>query len=431
MFAWIIGSSLRFRFLVLAAAAAMIAYGGDQLRHTPVDVFPEFAPPLVEIQTEGPGMSSSEVEELITIPMEESLQGTPGLDALRSSSVNALSSIRMVFKLGTDVLVARQLVQERLKLAIPNLPLSAGMPVMLQPLSATSRVLKIGITSKQMSLMELSMTSYWKIRFRLLGVPGVANIPIWGDRIKSLQVQVDPDLLRTHNIALDKVLEATSDALEMGLIKYKSSGKTRIDGMLDTPNQRFVIHFELPGVTPEDLAKVPLEVRKDGSTVRMGDVGKVVWDTWPMIGDAIINDGQGLMMIVEKLPWANALDVTRGIEKALEALKPGLPGIEIDSEIFRPATFIEQSIENLATALLIGAVLVVFVLAAFLYEWRVALISLVAIPLSLVAAGLVLYVQGGTLNTMVLAGFVIALGSIVDDAIIDDNRALKAQPIPA
>jgi CzcA family heavy metal efflux pump len=425
MFAWIIGSSLRFRFLVVAAAAAMIAYGVDQLRNTPIDVFPEFAPPLVEIQTEGPGMSSAEVEELITIPMEEALRGTPGLDALRSSSVNALSSIRMVFKLGTDVLNARQLVQERLKLAIPNLPLSAGMPVMLQPLSATSRVMKIGITSKEMSLMELSMTAYWKVRFRLLSVPGVANIPIWGDRIKSLQVQVDPDLLRVHNVALDKVLEATSDALEMGLIKYKASGKTRIDGMFDTPNQRFVIHFDLPGVTPEDLAKVPLQVNRDGSTVRMGDVGKVVWDTWPMIGDAIINDGPGLMMIVEKLPWANTLDVTRGIEKALEALKPGLPGIEIDSQIFRPATFIEQSIDNLAKALLIGAALVVVVLASFLYEWRVALISLVAIPLSLVAAGLVLYLQGVTLNTMVLAGFVIALGSIVDDAIIDIENIVR------
>jgi len=425
MFAWIIGSSLRFRFLVVAAAAAMVAYGVDQLRNTPIDVFPEFAPPLVEIQTEGPGMSSAEVEELITIPMEHTLRGTPGLDALRSSSVNALSSIRMVFKLGTDVLSARQLVQERLKLAIPALPLSAGMPVMLQPLSATSRVMKIGISSKEMSLMELSMTTYWKVRFRLLSVPGVANIPIWGDRIKSLQVQVDPDLLRLHNVTLDKVLEATSDALEMGLIKYKSSGKTRIDGMFDTPNQRFVIHFDLPGINPEDLAKVPLQVNKDGSAIRMGDVGKVVWDTWPMIGDAIINDGQGLMMIVEKLPWANSLDVTRGIEKALEALKPGLPGFEIDSQIFRPATFIEQSIENLTNALLIGAVLVVLVLVCFLYEWRVALISLVAIPLSLVAAGLVLYLQGASINTMVLAGLVIALGSVVDDAIIGIENIVR------
>jgi len=425
MFAWIIGSSLKFRFLVVAVAAAMIAYGMDQLRNTPVDVFPEFAPPLVEIQTEGPGMSSAEVEELITIPMEETLRGTPGLDALRSSSVNALSSIRLVFKLGTDVLNARQLVQERLKLAIPNLPLSAGMPVMLQPLSATSRVMKIGITSKDMSLMDLSMTAYWKVRFRLLSVPGVANIPIWGDRIKSLQVQVDPDLLRFHNISLDKVLEATSDALEMGLVKYKSSGKTRIDGMFDTPNQRFAIHYDLPGVTPEDLAKVPIHVRRDGSILLMGDIGKVVWDTWPMVGDAVINDGPGLMMIVEKLPWANALDVTRGVEKTLEALKLGLPGIEIDSQIFRPATFIELSISNLTKALLIGAVFVVLVLAAFLYEWRVALISLVAIPLSLVAAGLVLYLQGVTLNTMVLAGFVIALGSIVDDAIIDVENIVR------
>src|SRR5262245_45362335 len=256
MFRWLIGSSLKFRFLVVAAAAVMIAYGFDRLRYMPIDVFPEFAPPLVEIQTEGPGMSASEVEELITIPMEEQLRASPGLDVMRSQTVNALSQIKLIFKAGTDILDARQLVQERLQLAIPNLPLSAGMPVMLQPLSATSRVMKIGITAKDMSLMDLSMTAYWKIKFRLMGVPGVANIPIWGYRIKSLQLQVEPDLLLVHNVSLDKVLEATSDALEMGLVKYKASGKTRIDGILDTPNQRFAIHFDLPGVTPEDLAKV-------------------------------------------------------------------------------------------------------------------------------------------------------------------------------
>src|SRR5262249_998253 len=160
---------------------------------------------------EGPGMSAAEVEELITIPMEESLRGTPGLDVLRSQTVNALSSIRMIFKMGTDVLLARQLVQERLQLAIPSLPSSPGMPVMLQPLSATSRVMKIGITAKDMSVMDLSMIAYWTIKFRLLGVPGVANVPIWGERIKSMQVQVDPELLRAHQVTLDTVLEATSE----------------------------------------------------------------------------------------------------------------------------------------------------------------------------------------------------------------------------
>ena len=426
MFSWIIGTSLKFRFLVLAAAIALLVFGGQQLRKMPVDVFPEFAPPKVEIQTEGPGMTSVEVEELITIPMEEQLRGTPGVKYVRSSSVLGLSQIVLLFDMGADLMEARQRVQERLKLAIAELPQSAGMPVMLQPLSSTSRVMKIGITSKTHDMMDLSMISYWTIKFRLMAVPGVANIPIWGDRIKSLQVQADPNLMRAHNVTLDEVMETTSGALEFGLLRYTGAAKTRIDGLLETPNQRLVIQHKTPVFTPEHLAEVPIAVKgKRLDPPRLRDVANVVWDTWPMVGDAVINDGPGLMMIVEKLPWANTLDVTRGIEKALADLKPGLPGIEIDSTIFRPATFIQQSMDNLTIALIIGSVLVIIVLGAFLFEWRVALISVIAIPLSLVAAGVVFYYLGATINTMVLAGFVVALGSVVDDAIIDVENVVR------
>ncbi|HSU64586.1 MAG TPA: efflux RND transporter permease subunit [Burkholderiales bacterium] len=420
MFRWIIGSSLQFRFLVVAAAAALLAFGSQQLRKMPVDVFPEFAPPKIEIQTEGPGMTSSEVEELITIPMEDSLRGIPGIDVIRSSSGGALSQVVMLFKPGTDLLVARQRVQERLKIAIAELPQSAGMPVMLQPLSSTSRVMKIGLTSKTFDMMDLSMIAYWTIKFRLMSVPGVANVPMWGDRIKSLQVQVEPSLMRAHDVTLDEVMETTSEALDFGLLRYTSAAKTRVDGMLDTPNQRLVIHFESPVFGPEHLAEVPIALKnkRRADQPRLKDVAHITWDTWPMVGDAVINEGRGLMMIVEKLPWANTLDVTRGVEKVLADLRPGLPGVEIDSTIFRPATFIEMSISNLNVALIVASILVVLILGAFLYEWRVALISLVAIPLSLVAAGLVLYFMGATINTMVLAGFVVALGSVVDDAVI-------------
>ena len=427
MFRWIIGSSLRFRFLVMALAVALLIFGTQQLRKMPVDVFPEFAPPKVEIQTEGPGMTSAEVEELITIPMEEALRGTPNVDVIRSASVSALSQINILFKPGTDLMAARQRVSERVKLAIAELPQSAGMPVMLQPLSSTSRVMKIGITSKVYDMMDLSMIAYWTMKFRLMSVPGVANIPIWGDRIKSLQVQVDPSLMRAHDITLDEVMETTSNALDFGLLRYTSASKTRIDGMLDTPNQRLVIHYETPVFSPEHLAAVPLALKNKRRTEvpRLGDIADVKWDTWPMVGDAVINDGVGLMMIVEKLPWANTLDVTRGIEAVLASMRPGLPGIEIDSTIFRPATFIELSIDNLTVALILGSLLVVIVLGAFLYEWRVALISVIAIPLSLVGAGVVLYFYGATINTMVLAGFVVALGSLVDDAIIDVENIVR------
>ncbi|HWS15328.1 MAG TPA: efflux RND transporter permease subunit, partial [Candidatus Methylomirabilis sp.] len=305
-------------------------------------------------------------------------------------------------------------------------PQSSGMPIMLQPLSSTSRVMKIGLSSKTYDMMDLSMIAYWTIKFRLMSVPGVANVPMWGDRIKSLQVQVEPSRMRAHNVTLDEVMETTSEALDMGLLRYSTAAKTRIDGMIDTPNQRLVIHNESPVFSVEHLAEVPIALKaRRADPPRLRDVATVAWDTWPILGDAVINDGVGLMMIVEKLPWANTLDVTRGVEEALAALRPGLPGIEIDSSIFRPATFIEASIGNLKMALLIGCVLVIIVLGAFLYEWRVALISIIAIPLSLVAAGVVLHFLGATINTMVLAGFVVAIGDVVDDAIIDVENIVR------
>ncbi len=427
MFRWIIGSSLKFRFLVLAAAMSLVGLGSMELHKMPIDVFPEFAPPKVEIQTEGPGMTAVEIEDLITNPMEQQLRGTPNVVYVRSGSTVGLSQIVLIFKPGADLMLARQQVHERLKMAIADLPQSAGMPVMLQPLSSTSRVMKIGISSKVHDMMELSMITYWTIKFRLMGVPGVANIPIWGDRIKSLQVQVDPSKMRAHDVTLDDIMETTGAALEFGLLRYRSAAKTRIDGMIDTPQQRLGIKHELPVFDPEDLAKVPLDLKKTraGAPPRMNEVANVVWGTWPMVGDAVINDEIGLMLIVEKLPWANTLDVTRGVEKVLAEMRPGLPGIDIDTTIFRPATYIEWSIDNLVRALILGSILVVIVLGAFLFEWRVALISVVAIPVSLMAAGLVLYWLGTTINTMVLAGFVVALGSLVDDAVIDVENIVR------
>src|SRR5205809_4176260 len=296
MMRWIVGSSLKFRFLVIAAAAAMMYFGVERLRSMPVDVFPEFAPPIVEIQTEGIGMTANEVEELITGPMEEQLRGTPELDVLRSKSVVGLSAIRLIFKMGTDVLHARQLVQERLELAARVLPRSAGAPIMLQPLSATSRAMKIGITSKEHSLMDLSMIAYWTIKFRLLQVPGVANVPIWGDRIKHLAELVDPDKLRTYDVALNDVEKAVSEALEFSALPYSKHAKLQTEGFIDTPNQRLALRYVLPVFEAQDLAKIPLEGH-DGKPVLLGQVAEVKWDTWPMIGDAVINGGPGLMMI--------------------------------------------------------------------------------------------------------------------------------------
>src|SRR6266536_1352792 len=398
MMRWIVGSSLRFRYIVVALAAGMLVLGVVQLRSIPVDVFPEFAPPRVQIQTACLGLSAADVEQLVTVPVENALNGLPKLDVMRSASVPQLSSIELIFKLGTDLLQARQLVQERLDTVLPTLPTWASPPVMLQPLSATSRVMKIGLSSKSRSLIDMSMISYWTIRARLLRVPGVANVPIWGERLQMLQVQAEPEKMRAHDVSLEQVMQTTADALDVGLLRFSNGAVIGRGGFIDTPSQRLQVRHVLPIATPRDLAQVTIE-RQHGRPLRLGDVARVVEDHQPLAGDAVINDGPGLMLIVEKLPWANTLDVTRGVEQALRELQPGLPGIDVDPTIFRPAFF--------------------------LFEWRSALISLVAIPLSLVSAGFVLFVRGATINTMILAGLVIAVGVVVDDAIIDIENILR------
>ena len=424
MMSWIIASSLKFRFLIVACAGAMMFFGVAQLRQMPVDVFPEFAPPRVEIQTAALGLSAAEVESLVTVPLEEALSGLPDLATLRSKSVSQLSSIEMIFEPGTDLIEARQVVAERMATVTPTLPTWAAPPFMMQPLSATSRVMKIGLSSDKYSVIDMSMITYWKIRGRLLRVPGVANVAIWGERLDMPQVQVQPGKLAKLGVTLDQVMETTADAVDAGILRYSEGAFIGTGGFLDSPTQRIGIRHVLPIVTPSDLAKVPI-TSDSGKRLRLSDVATVKQGHQPLIGDAVINDGPGLMLIVEKLPWGNTLDVTRGVEEAIDQMRPGLSGIDIDTTIFRPATFVETAIDNLTEALLLGAILVVLVLAFFLFEWRSALISVVTIPLSLMAAGLVLYLRGATVNTMILAGFVIALGAIVDDAIVDIENIVR------
>ena len=425
MMRWIVGSSLKLRYLVVTAGAALMLFGSGLIRDTPVDVFPEFAQPKVEIQTISTGLSSEEVESLITVPLEQALQGVPGLDTIRSKSVPQLSSIQLLFDRGTNLLHARQVVQERVASVSPTLPSWSSPPFMIQPLSSTSRVMKIGLTSDELSLIDMSLVAYWKIRARLLRVPGVANVPIWGERLHQYHVQADPQRLRAHNVSLTSLQEQTAKNLDVGsLVSWSDAGEVGTGGFIDGPNHRFNVRHVFPVITTTDFAQVTIE-NANGETLLLSDVADLVIDHQPLMGDAVINDGPGLMLIVEKLPWANTLEVTRGVEEAIETIRPGLSGIEIDTTIFRPATFIETSIDNLTKALLIGALLVILVIGAFLFEWRAALISVVSIPISLVAAGVVLYLRDTTINVMVLAGFVIALGVVVDDAIIDVENIVR------
>ncbi len=423
----IVSLSLRLRIIVVVLMGLLLIVGTQVLKNASFDVFPEFAPPYVEIQVEAPGLSTAEVEALIAVPIENALNGTPLSTKLRSKSVLGLASIVVEFGKGTNILEARQLVQERLARVAPGLPQVARPPVMLTPLSSTSRMMKIGVSSKTMSQMDMTTQVRWALRPRLMAIPGVANVAIWGQRDRQLQVRVNPERLFANGLQLQQVITAVREAtLQFG------------GGFVDGPNQRLAISHIPTVYTAEDLAAVTLPGRS-GVPIRLGEIADVTEGFPQPIGDAIINDGPGLLLIVEKQPQANTLDVTHQVEAVLEEMKPGMKGMTFDATIFRPATFIEMSIHNLEKALLIGCLLVIIVLAFFLNDWRTALISVTAIPLSLLIAMLVLHYRGGTINTMVLAGLVIALGEVVDDAIIDvenivrrlkQNRLLL-QPLPA
>ena len=246
-----------------------------------------------------------------------------------------------------------------------------------------------------------------------MAIPGVANVAIWGQRDRQLQVLVDPDRLRAHGLTVDQVVKAAGEGVSL-----------QAGGFLDTPNQRLAITHAAAVSSVKDLESLVVASR-NGAVLRVRDVATVVEGFPAPIGDAVINSGPGLMLIVEKQLGANTLTVTRGVEEALEQMKPALGGVAVDPTIFRPATFIEMSLQNLSRALLVGCVLVILVLMVFLADWRTALISSIAIPLSLLAAGLLLHYRGGTLDTMVLAGLVIALGEVVDDAIIDVENIVR------
>ena len=413
MLSQLISASVRGRVVVLVLCGLLIAYGVRTARTAPLDVFPEFAPPKVEIQTEAPGLSTDEVESLISMPLENALNGTPGMKTLRSKSVLGLSSVVLLFEEGTDLHKARQYVQERVAGEAPRLPAVARPPVILQPLSSLSRVMKIGVSSKTLTQRDLSELAFWTIRPKLMSVPGVANVAIWGQRDRQFQVLVDPDKLRAAGVSIDQVVKAAGDAtvLESG-------------GFVDTPNQRLSVRHRSSAYDSGELERTVVEFRGNAS-IRIKDVARVVEGSPPPIGDAIINDAPGLLLIVEKQPEGNTLEVTRRVEAALKALEPGLKGVEVDPTIFRPATFVERAIGNLTHALLLGCGLVVVILVAFLFDARTALISLLAIPISLMTAVVVLTLLGTTLNTMVIAGLVIALGEVVDDAIIDVENIVR------
>ncbi|WP_261375227.1 efflux RND transporter permease subunit [Arthrobacter sp. KBS0702] len=420
---------LQFRLLVLAVAAGILAFGLTTLPGMAVDAFPEFAPPQVEIQTEALGLSAAEVEQLITSPMEaDLLNGVAWVEAIRSKSVPGLSSIQMVFKPGTDLFRARQLVSERLTQAraLPNV---SAAPVLMQPLSSTSRVMMIRLTSTDMSAIDMSVLARWTMKPGLLSVPGVANVAIWGQRDQQLQVLVDPAQLAAKGVTLDEVIKTTGNSVWVSPLSYLEASTPGTGGFFETGHQRIGVQHVLPIASPQDLGQIPIE--GPNGKLLLKDVATVETDHQPLIGDALLSKEAELLLVIEKFPETNTMAVTKGVDEALKALQPGLPGVKIDSTVYRQASFIQEEVGTLGIALLITLVLIVAIFGAFFRSWRTAVISLITIPVSLSAAALLLYVRGAGMNTMVLAGMVLALAVIVGDVAEDLNGLARANRIPA
>lgn len=418
MFRYLVELSLKFRVLVAAGAIAVMVIGVAQLRTAPLDALPEFGAPMVQIQAEALGLSAAEVEQLITLPIEHDLlNGVPWLDQIRSESIPGLCSILLIFQPGTDPLKARQVVQERMTQAhaLPNVGTS---PVIVPPVSSLSRVMMIGLSSKELSLIDLSVLARWKIKPRLMGVPGVANVTIWGQRDKQLQVQVHPERLRANGVSLSQVISTTGNALWSSPLTFVEASTPGTGGFIDTSTQRLGIQHVSPITSSQGLASVTIE---DTGTrkLRLDQVANVVEGHQPLIGDAVLAKGQGLILVVEKFPGADTREITDGVEAALSALKPGLSGVDIDPDIYQARSFIDTALQNLGIWAIAGPGLLLVVLALVFFSWRPVVVGFVSIVVSLIAAMFVLFVAGVLFNGMILAGLAVALGLVINDALAD------------
>jgi CzcA family heavy metal efflux pump len=413
--ATLIRFSIRFRGVVIALACVLLGYGVYTLLQASYDVFPEFAPPRVVIQTEAPGLASEQVEILVTQPLENSVNGVPGLRTLQSGSIQGLSVITATFDPSSDIYRDRQIVTERLTEAAVQLPTGVEAPILTPLTSSASIVLVAGLTSEQRSLMDLRTTAEWTIRPRLLAVPGVAKVAIFGGEERSIQIQIHPERLMQLGLSLDDVLNAARHATGV-----------RGGGFIDTANQRIVLQAEGQSLTPGEIARTVL-TSAAGTSVTLGNVATIGEAPAPVIGAAAINSQNGVVLHISQQYGANTIEVTRRLEAALADLRPGLErtGIALHGDLFRPAKFINTATGNVRSSLLLGGALVVIVLFVFLFDLRTAAISSIAIPLSLLAAIIVLQRFDITLNTMTLGGLAIAIGVVVDDAVVDVENIVR------
>ena len=406
--------SIRYRLLVAALSVAWLIAGVAYTFRVPLDVFPEFVPPQVTIQTEAPGFAPEHVEQIITRPIEAAVNGAPGVASIRSESVYGLSVILLTFDENVDPITTRQGVSERLQTLAGTLPLGVAQPKLTPLTSSTMDVLKFGLTSDQVDPYTLRDIADWTLMPQLLSLPGVARVTVYGGAIRQLQIQPDLDRLAGLGLTVEDIAKAGREALPL-----------RGAGTVDTSAQRVTIDAPPPAPDPQALSQA-LVTMQDTVPIRLGEVATVTIGPAVPIGDATIMGRPGVLVTISSQFGANTLKTTQAVEASLETLKPTLAkrGITI-TMLHRPASFIERALSNLEHALALGSGLILIVLYAFLRSWRAALISFLAIPLSLLGAIVVLDYAGETLNTMTLGGFALALGVLVDDAIIDIENIMR------
>jgi CzcA family heavy metal efflux pump len=412
----IVQFSLRYRAVVLILAAVALGYGIHVASQAKLDVFPDFVPPQVTIQTEAPGLTPEDVEELVTRPIEGALIGVGQQEAVRSETIQGLSVITVIFKEGVKVLPARQQIAEKLAELAGALPLGVKSPRMSPLVSSTMDLLKIGLISTNLSLMELRTFADWTLKPQLLSVPGVAKCSTFGGEVRQLQIKVHPEKLIAYNLAISDVLNAA-----------RLSTAVRGAGFIETSSQRILIRTEGQAISAAALGQIILNANTNNVPIRLRDVATVADGAEPKVGDALINGQRGVLLTMSSQPGANTLQVTKALEAALAEVKPLLDreGIHFVGALHRPATFIEISLRNIEHSLYLGAIFVAIVLFIFLGHLRVTLVSLIAIPLSLLTAVVVLQALGITLNTITLGGLAVAIGEVVDDAIIDVENILR------
>ena len=415
MLAAIVHFSIRFRGVVVALAALLVVYGAYVISRAGLDIFPEFSPKLVIIQTESPGLASDQVEILVTQQIENTIGGLINLDYIRSESIQGLSIVTVVFDEDSDVYRNRQLVAERLAGITARLPAGVKQPVIVPLASSSATILTIGITSTERSLMELREIADWTIVPRLLSVPGIADVNVFGGEVRQLQIQIDPDQLRRYELGIEDVTAAARQATAI-----------QGTGFLENTNQRITLTTSGQPADEKTLGAVVL-AHHDGVNIYLRDVADIIMAPEPPFSAASILGKSGVVMMVIGQYGANTLTVSRAAESALAEFKPLFTKQQITlyPHLFRPANYIETSLHNIAEHLAIGGLFVLVVLCLFLFNLKTAFISALAIPLSLVSAALVLLHLGVNLNVMVLGGLAIALGEVVDDAIIDTENIYR------